>query len=70
MPLYKITLLVNEETEEMAYQLLALAIKKKYKKQVRPCIHAGDRQNDVYIVQNEKSQNEYWRKIAGQSYDY
>jgi hypothetical protein len=75
MEKYKITLMVEEISEEMAYQLLAIAIKKKFKKQVRPCLKAGNQcdryhMDDIYILRNKESQNNAWQAIAGQPYDY
>ena len=65
----KIELIINEESKEMAYQLLALAIKKKYKPIIRPLfqIYTDD---GLEPVTNKILQNQLWRDEAGQDYDY
>ena len=62
METFTITLEVTESSEEMAYQLLALAIKKKYKDRVRPYF---DSQTCLEI-----DREEVWQERSGQPYDY
>ena len=61
MPKYQITLKVEESSESMAYQALAIAIKKKFKKQIRPFFPEW---SDSYVRCCE------WQKRAGAPYDY
>jgi len=48
----RIELEVEETSEAMAYQVLAIAIKKKFKNIIRPADEEG------------------WKEICGQDYDY
>ena len=66
---YQITLTVDEHSKERAYQLLAIAIKKKHKDVIRPYFQIF--QDDGLIdVENTDLQNDLWRDEAGTSYDY
>lgn len=67
---YRIELIVEEENEQMAYQLLAEAIKKKHKDKIRPFFELVDEDGDILPVEDHEMQNSLWRNDkAGSPYD-
>jgi len=66
---YKISLLVEETTKEMAYQLVAIAVKKKHKKKIRPWFEMTA-EHGHRIREDKELQNQLWINVSGQPYDY
>jgi len=66
--MHEITLLIDESEKEMAYQLLALAIKKKYKDRIRPCypMYSDDGLKPTLDI---RLQNDLWLDDSGQPFD-
>ena len=64
---YQITLEIEANSEAMAYQLLAIAIKKKFKKEIRPYFVSPTNELDIMTAFEKEV---IWNEKAGQSYDY
>lgn len=65
----KIELLINENDEAMARQLLALAIKKKYKDRIRPYYEIYTDEG-MEVITNRELQNQLWTDDSGQDFDF
>ena len=67
---FRIELIVEEENEQMAYQLLADAIKKKFKNNIRPYFELINEEGEEEAVTDHELQNSLWMNDkAGMPYD-